>query len=189
MCRVAAVAQMITDNWKSVLPNNTEIVKACLIHDIAKPITFDPTKQHLYINDPNDLNDVLDVINYLRSKYGLVEHEALSKICVELDLSETVKNIVDLGEWNNTSLLVEKNNILPLILIYSDMRIGPDGLMNLEDRLNNLILREPQKKAEIESLRQNVIEMENYLQRHTNIYLKDIPKNEVEIIAQNYLLP
>jgi len=41
MLRVAALAEVLLENWTKGNIDKSEIIKACLFHDIAKPITPD----------------------------------------------------------------------------------------------------------------------------------------------------
>ncbi|MBN1331328.1 HD domain-containing protein [Candidatus Dojkabacteria bacterium] len=59
MLRVGALSQIILDHWISRDLNKSAIITASLLHDIAKPITFDPQKQSKFGMSPAQIEDLI----------------------------------------------------------------------------------------------------------------------------------
>ncbi|RJQ26158.1 HD domain-containing protein [Candidatus Parcubacteria bacterium] len=164
MLRVAALAQIIVEEWKDLQIDKLSIVQTCLFHDIAKSMTFDLAKQKQFGMLEEDIENLRKHQENLKSKYGKDEHLATVKICEKIGLSKTSVKLVNNLEWSYIPRLINNKNIESLIPIYCDMRIGPKGILSLKDRLDDL---------------KNRVGMDNYQETLENA-------NKVEeIITQN----
>lgn len=142
MLRVGALAEILLDNWQGVDINKDAVVKACLLHDIAKPMHFDLTKQVQFGLSEAEIGQLARLQERLKEYYGEDEHVAIMKICKELGCEETTLRLVDNLEWDYIPKLLKENDVEALIPIYCDMRIGPKGMMSMEERVEDLKKRE-----------------------------------------------
>jgi len=138
MLQVAALASIILDHWTGIVVDKKAVVNACLLHDIAKPIGFDLAKQALFGLSSTAIARLAKLQNRLKSQYGNDEHQVAVKICQSLGCHQAVVKIVGNFEWKYIPKLIVENNIKSLIAIYSDMRIGPKGILTLKQRLDEL---------------------------------------------------
>jgi hypothetical protein len=131
--RVAAVANMICDSL-SVPIDKDNIIKACLLHDIANIIKFDlnfPIQ-----NEPTEINYWQQVKDEYIIKYGKNEHEASVKIAKELGLSNRV---VELIASVDSAFIVDgsiknNNDFGKKICSYADGRVTPHNVASIKDR-------------------------------------------------------
>ncbi len=95
MLRVASLASILLDNWTGASLDKDEIVKACTIHDIAKPMTFDLAKQASFGMSENDIEKLRLFQIEIRTKYGEQEHQATIGICKAVGCDANTVRFVD----------------------------------------------------------------------------------------------
>jgi hypothetical protein len=71
----------------------------------------------------------------MEKKYGPNEHEATLKIVKELGMSDRIYELVDIFSFSKAKENFESGDIERMICAYSDMRVAPDGVVSLADRL------------------------------------------------------
>lgn len=155
---VAALAQVLLNNWKGEQVDKDAIITCCLFHDIAKPISFDLTQQAQYGMTEKDIQKLQELQRYIKSNYGENEHHAAVMICKEIGLTDTAVTLVDNLEWEYIPRWIEKNDIASLIPIYCDMRIGPKGILPLEVRIKELYKRVGGENYEVDMKNGNTLE-------------------------------
>lgn len=143
MLRVAALAKCILDGWKGPSVHAQEIIQVCLLHDIAKPIDFDLSRQSAFISSPDEVAKLKKTQQRLKDTYGSHEHTATCTICKEVGLNTCALSLMKACEWKNMETLIKENKVEYMIPIYCDMRIGPVGILSLEERMQNLRSRTP----------------------------------------------
>jgi hypothetical protein len=178
MLRVASLASLITENWTTPHLSKNDILVTCLLHDIAKPMTFDLAKQAQFGMSAQDIEKLAKLQKTLRQTYGDNEHIATYKICQEIGVNENILRLIDNLEWSNIPLLLEKNDIESLIPIYCDMRIGPEALLSIEVRVADVTKREESNKTD--EFTKNGIELEKTIQSHCKYDLKSITNEKIE---------
>ncbi len=135
MLRVAALAQIICENWNEDIDSDA-VVKACCLHDIAKPMTFDIGKQAQFGMATEDIAKLNKLQKRLKKGYGDDEYKATFGICKEVGCNASTLNIIRRLEWDYTPQLLHENYREGLIFIYCDMRIGPDGILPVQERIH-----------------------------------------------------
>ncbi len=149
MFRVAAVASLICDNFNETLPKK-EIVSACLLHDMGNIIKSD-FKDFPEFLMPNGLDYWVKVKNEYIKKYGSEEHKATEIIAKENSLPiktiEIIKHIGFSNAMKNESEKLFENKICN----YADMRVGPYGVLSLEERISEAHERYKGKNHSISS--------------------------------------
>lgn len=132
MFRVAGVASIICDNFEYELPKG-DIVSACLLHDMGNII-----KSELgYFTDFPEYKDIKywqDVKESFIQKYGLDCHVAVARIAEEIGVSEEVVGLVDVVGFSRAEKNFYSKNFAEKICAYADMRVGPYGVLSLEER-------------------------------------------------------
>ncbi len=143
MLRTAACGSLILAAWTGQALDQTAIIQTLLFHDIAKPVTFDITKQAQFIKSQSELKQVEQNIRFLIDHFGTNEHQATLQIFREIGLSDVSQQLVDNLEWHYVDQLIAENDLASLIPIYCDMRIGPRGILSIRDRIVELNARVP----------------------------------------------
>lgn len=184
MLRVSAVAKIVLDNWTGVEVNNESILQTCLLHDIAKPITFDMNKQVQYVKNTKELNEIENCNKFLINNYGTKEHPALLKIGIEIGLNHKTLKLLDNLEWYLINELLEKNEIESLIPIYCDMRISPNGIVTIEQRIQDLKNR---TGKDIQQQYKDGKNLERFINQNISIDLNKISNQKIEKIADKLI--
>ncbi|MEI8270918.1 MAG: HD domain-containing protein [bacterium] len=136
MLRVAAVASLICDNFSEPLPKK-DIVTACLFHDMGNIIKVDffPTVFPEEFYGPLGIEYWQKIKKEYIEKYGNKEHLATELIAEENKLSvqviDLIKQIGFSNALKNELEKIYKNKICN----YSDMRVGPFGVLSLSERI------------------------------------------------------
>ena len=199
MLRVAGMAKIISDNWiGDALDINTLLI-SCLVHDMGNLLKFD------LINKANFLGKEEKNIEYWKKvkeemvqKYGPDEHKATAVICKELKLNDKVFWIVENWGFGNFDKVMTSDNWEYKIAVYSDHRIGPFGIVSLQDRFAEQKKRyEQQKHASVdlsahlsdksEALINCAFEVEKQLQANTQKNLGGVSDQELETSFKNFL--
>jgi hypothetical protein len=177
MLRVTGVSQIILENWQGKKLDNDSIINACLFHDMANIIKFKLVKPLLFKDEEDQIEFLKKVQKEFIKKYGNNVHKATLIIGKEIGLSKKVLTILKNLEWNNTQRLLNKNDYESLIPIYCDMRVGPFGIMSLQDRINNLKTRN--NHHDFSEIIKTALRLEKIIQENTTINLVFIDDSQV----------
>ncbi|MBT4596691.1 MAG: hypothetical protein HOC95_01820 [Candidatus Diapherotrites archaeon] len=144
MFRSAAVGEMIADNWIGPKINKDNLVVALLLHDLGNIVKMDVENETgvsaKLIKEHKDkpLEFWREKKKEMIAKYGETDHEVTDKIVEELDASGEVKFIVTNGTFSNNEHVLESDNWELKIKAVSDQRIGPWGVLSLEERFEEV---------------------------------------------------
>ncbi|MFC1711635.1 HD domain-containing protein [Patescibacteria group bacterium] len=186
MLAVASLTLIISNNWQGEEINKKDLITCALLHDIAKPVTFDPDKQKQFVKFKKELNQLHKLINNMTLKYGTDEHQAAIQIFKELGFSKNIISLIDNLEWIYLPQLLKENKMEALILNYADMRIGPKGIISLKQRFDELKKREPFKGINKIASLSGILE--KYIQEKTKIKLNSITKSDLNNNFEKLLL-
>ena len=183
MLRVAALSQVLIENWKNEKFDKESIALACLFHDMANIIKYDFSKTDLFKEEKNEVEYWKMIQEETIKKYGNNIHKATIKICHEINLPDKVIQLVENLEWNNAMKAVEQKDFESAICIYSDMRIGPFGILLLQDRLINLRTRD--KSYDFISTSEAAKQLEKILQNNISIRVNFINNSDLNCKFNN----
>jgi hypothetical protein len=168
MLKVSNIARLIAEGWKEEL-DKTKLVRASLVHDLANIVKFKL--------DPG--SDLIDKQKETIEKYGADDHAATEKMLRELGLEEDLIKVVQMKSFGNAIEVAQSDNWILKILFYSDMRVVPSGVVDLETRLNDVVTRlekyrtHPQKNELMQSAR----DVEKQVQAMTETNLSGITES------------
>ncbi|MEO8581396.1 MAG: HD domain-containing protein [Patescibacteria group bacterium] len=182
MLRVAALCTVIVSSWKGEPISKEDIVNTLLFHDIAKPVTFDIANQARFVSSPEELVRLEQDIKYLVDNFGSEEHQAALKIFQDIGLNKNCQRLINNLEWHNTDDLMRVNDIESLLTIYCDMRIGPKGVLLIEQRLSELNARNPIE--DFEKRLKSAKDLENLIIGKVPIKLDEIKEEQISPIAE-----
>lgn len=192
MLRVAAVGEIITDNWQPKKEVNSQrIVRVLLVHDMAKIISFDFQKSKQLLESETKRADYWQKVQKTFMKeYGSDEEQATLKIASELDLTPEELTILEKIPQVNKQNPVNENNWELAICWYADLRVSPLGVTSFRERLEELIKRSRLKqirKEEImrlEGCLEYGLELEKEMQKRVRIRLKAITDSTIELLKE-----
>ena len=171
MLRVAALSQILTENWIGKLLDKEAILQTCLFHDMANIIKFN-FNNPVFKMTPEEIRYWQAVRQELVKKYSNNIHAATLAICQEINLPETVLDLVNKLEWSNTPAILKNKDLESGITVYCDMRIGPFGIMSLNNRIADLQARNP--SADYSQTKKDAVLLEKTLQEQISISVNSI---------------
>lgn len=131
--RVATVGKIICDS----IPNFKEtkdVIGACLLHDMGNIIKFDLNYYPNFLK-PEGFEYWQKIKEEYIQKYGKDEHIATQKIISELTDSRKIKEYADQVGFSKLQETKEDSSLAKKICAYSDMRVGPHGIITIEERV------------------------------------------------------
>lgn len=185
--RVAAVAKMICINLTEDC-KTSEVVTACLLHDMGNIIKFD-LNYFPQFTQPEGLEYWQKVKDEYVEKYGSEEHIATQKIVQELNYSSAIVALVDGIGFSKLDQTLMSASLARKICAYADMRVGPHGIISIDERLEDGRKRyEGRSKALVsgkyELLRSALEEIEKQIFLNSKIKPEDINDAKVAPVIE-----
>jgi len=131
--RVAAVAKTICDYLKTTVDEKS-VILACLFHDMGNIIKSDLPRFPEFL-EPQGMDYWQKVKNEYIEKYGPQEHVATEMIAQEIGLPESAFTLLSKIGFSNLGSTDTEGAIENKICSYADMRVGPYGVLSIEERL------------------------------------------------------
>lgn len=179
MIRVAAVAQLICDK-STVEFDSKNIVIACLLHDMGSLIKAKmDSMPELY--EPEGVEYWTQVQTEMKEQYGADEHTATVAIVNEINPGEKACFYTfDAIGTENTARVHAADSLGAKIATYSDMRVGPFGIISIKERMDDLRARyisrnKPGFSADDINMRESMLQdIEKEIFSHSTILSEDV---------------
>jgi hypothetical protein len=194
MLRVAAVAFLICDNFDETLPKD-EMITACLLHDMGNIIksVFEDFPEFV---KPEGIEYWEKVKNDFIEKYGNDTHIATEMIAKEIGISKQTFSFLQSIGFSNATKNETGNSFGNKICNYSDMRVGPYGVLSMESRIEEAHKRYLGKNRSIvsnnfEQLSQSLRNIERQIFVNCKIKPEDINDETIKPIIlelKNFIL-
>lgn len=190
--RVASVAKQICDAFgnENISIDTHSVVTACLLHDMGNIIKFDLSYFPEFV-EPEGLDYWQNVKNQFIGKYGNNEHLATDAIAKEVGLSEKVLSMLELTGFSKVLQVLNDNSTEKKICNYADMRVGPFGILSIDQRAKDGEARHARKTSVTKNDRTDFGEVVKGLakleqQIFTNLKIKpgDINNQSIEKIIE-----
>lgn len=188
--RVAAVAKQICDAIAEPL-DKEGVVDVCLVHDMGNIIKFDLTYFPDFVQ-PEGLEYWQAVKAEYIQKYGSEEHVATEMICEELGLSETERTYLALTGFSRIIKALNTGSLEQKICCYCDQRVGPRGVLTVQERLIEGRKRYEGRKdkamvsEQFEELADALRKLEQEIFSHTTIAPSDITDESIAHIMESF---
>ena len=131
--RVAAVGKLICDGFRKPI-NTQNVVLACLFHDMGNIIKSDITYFPEFA-EPEGIAYWEKVKAEFVAKYGPDHHAACAAIAREIGLPPRAVELVEGIGYSKLGAIVGSQDWEQKIAEYADTRVGPRGVLPLEERL------------------------------------------------------
>ena len=144
--RVAGVAQLICDNLNLQQSDPQQsidrdaIITTCLLHDMGNIIKFN-LGHFPEFRAEKGLEYWQRVKDEYIAKYGPEEHIATHMIVKEIGVSAEVESYLDRIGFSNLDKALDNPSLGQKICSYADMRVGPHGVISIEQRVADGIKR------------------------------------------------
>lgn len=196
LIQVAALGQLICQNWAGSPLNHDQIVSALLLHDIGNLVKFDLnqawTKAILAESSaqnpdlPQSFKAWQNLQTQFRRRYSYNADEANFAIVKELKIDPAIINILRDHTFEDLAVLLASKNWAKMILFYCDLRFSSTGLVAVTERLQDLRARyqihDPRYTDPKIFARwlKNSLALENLLQQHTTLRLTQLTSSQLE---------
>lgn len=177
-------------------PNNAEkeididrdsIIKACLLHDMGNIVKFDFEVTHrLYpglFEAPKDREFWEKVQSEFLKEYSSNSHEATINIIIELGVSQRIRELVDCVGFDQGKDNAQSADFSKKICAYSDMRVGPKGVVSLEERMVDLRVRYKNRREGVhkrDEFENSLREIEKQIFAHCKIRPEEITNESIK---------
>jgi putative nucleotidyltransferase with HDIG domain len=148
--RVAGVASILCDN-STVNIDSDSVIKACLLHDMGNIIKFDFSKEQPEGAELDDLDYWKGIQKKFIETYGREHHEATATIAREIGVSEEMVSFIDAVGYDNVCNHTQEHSLELKICAYSDVRVKPNGVVPLNERLRDFHKRYENRKTDVYS--------------------------------------
>lgn len=182
--RVAGVGKIIADNWRGKIDTDL-VIKTCLLHDVGNVVKFDLSERMVKKYGIEDVKYWERVQTKYREKYGRDSHKAAEAIVSELGQDDVFEILREEYEVYNTATSAEiiKAGVAAKILLYADMRVVPEGVVEMGERVADLAKRYGRERKWFEFL----FEVEKNIQSQTTTDVAEITEERVSQYFSDFL--
>ena len=184
--RVAGIAYLIAKYWQAK-PKIDPVLMARvgLVHDMGNILKFDLNPKVAKRYGLTNLSKWQQVQHEFRRKYGNDEVETTFAICRELGLEQELAILQREHQIYNPPKIAQSPNDWPVkIFLYADMRVSPQGVVSLEERLKDFFARYRFNRPEWFKAGQSI---ENQLQARTTIDITSINETQLQPLYSQFL--
>jgi hypothetical protein len=153
MLRVAAVASLICDRLENVKIDKDIIVKTMLLHDLGNMLKFNFDRVDLF--DPADqskIDEYKQKQQELKVKYGTNSDQATLQMISEVTHDSRLVEFCRESHWERLGQYLNTDRLDIRVCTYADMRVGPFGLLSLDERISDLKKRRPEESDLLDRL-------------------------------------
>jgi len=184
--RVAGVAYLITNNWKTNPPIDPKLMaKVGLVHDMGNILKFNLEPKIAQRYGLTDLDKWNRVKQLFRQKYGPDENQATFQICQELGLTKELTILKQINQLYDLTKIANSPHWPLKIAVYADMRVSPDGVVSFKQRLEDFFQR--YNLHDIDSWLIAGKKIESQLQSQTKIDITTITESDLQHLYPIFL--
>lgn len=189
MYTVAALGMYIASSIKesSLSIEKDVITEALLLHDMGNVVKFDLSRPGLLKEDELDYWRNIQV--QFIEKHGKGDHDATIHVLRELGVTERIIHFIEHSKSIEDALSAIERDMNFAIMFYADFRVGPHGILSLDARIDDLLVRYKDRvehfwsqEEKAERMRTVMKDVEAKLQKYCSISVKDIEDADVAFI-------
>ncbi len=203
MLLAAAVGQTIIKSWRKcgkTKLNKDLIITTLLTHDMGNIIKFDlshPLGKNLSRTEKNH-NYWEKLQQAFIDRYGLRADQANIKILQELHLPNESIQILENHTFEQLPKIISSQNWEEKIVFYGDLRLTPNGLANVEERIQDLKNRYQDRDLDwkqnnlVEQRTKQCLQLEEQLNQKTKFNLRKLSNKKLKDLTTKltaYSLP
>ncbi len=189
MLRVTGVSVIISEHMQQKVQKK-DIITACLLHDMGNILKFNLDLFPDFLQ-PEGKEYWQKIKDSFAKKYGTDEHEATIQIVKEIGVEERIIELIDAFTFSEADKNAKSNDLERMICTYSDMRVEPQKVVSLEDRLRDGRKRFKLNKKHIVDdedffniMAKSLMHMEETIFSYTDITPEDITDEKVKPYIQ-----
>ena len=144
--RVAAVGKILADRTPAV--DVHKVVLTGLFHDMGNILKMDLSSNAslLPLLAPDTAEELIEIQDDFRKKYGADEHVAAVAICTEIGVPSEIITMIDNMRFSRTEWVLEEAPMEMKIIKYADLRAAPQAIVPMRERLDEARRRYRGKK-------------------------------------------
>ena len=172
--------------------NRREIIETLLLHDIGNLVKVTEDKFESLFPDTYQMESFQYWRNIRKSiiqRYGKTDTEATSNIVKEIKVSNTVMDMIEKKQFVKNVDTYNNNDYAIKICAYADQRVSPNGVLSLENRLNEAIVRyRGVKNASVNSPnREELVEYAKKIEQQIFNFVEGDPEQITDATIKDYV--
>lgn len=185
--RTARVSLYIANYWQGEPIDKELLLSVALLHDVGNIVKFDIEKYPHFLGKEQERAEYWKSIQKeMVAKYGTDDHRVTKQMLTELGVSEEIVNTIYAMSYPNAPEIVSSDNWILKILLYSDLRVSPTGIISIRERLDDVHSR-LEKYKNRQDLYESGIALENQIQEHIAGKAEDITDETTETDEEKLL--
>lgn len=145
--RVTAVGKTLCDHCSDPL-DVSSVVLACLFHDMGNIIKSD-LKTFPGFSEPEGIEHWSRIKDEYLATYGTDEHHATIEIAGEIGLPQRAIALIEGTGFSKLETTRDSDSYERKIVEYADQRVGPYGILSLDERIEESAKRYASKHSDI----------------------------------------
>lgn len=132
---VAVVRMMLEDDSPGGLRADAQCAMA--LHDVGNAVKMsdDPETASRMLQEPEvTLPRWRLYSSFARARYGSDDHAATTAMLTELGVKQHLIELVARKSSKNLHSILETDSTLEMVVLYADMRVGPEGVVSIAER-------------------------------------------------------
>lgn len=186
---VASLTALICRNYKEELPvSYDDAIKAAILHDIGNMAKSDPDTLGSYLDvNEHDLELWKDRLKAFKDKYGYNDHEVTQRLLRELKVPSNISQAIQNKSFGNIIANASSDDLLVKLISYADLRINPNGIVSVQERLEYIKNRYPKysEREDFDQMCQAALDLELEVQKSTNVDLQSITSEQLKTLAKS----
>lgn len=189
LLRVSAVAALICKNWVGPKINASQTITACLLHDIGNIVKADYDRfPDLFPEEMKNLGYWKMVQGHVRQRFGHDDLEATLRMAETVGVPDSILRLIREKQFVRNEKLATDGTWEAKIAAYSDQRVGPHGVLPLEERFAEAKRRyrgvqyASVNRPDYEKLVHFAFEIERQLSEFCGIGLGEITDDAIEAL-------
>ena len=180
MLKVAAIGKLVVDNFNQDLIDPNLVVVTLLLHDMGNILKMDLSNvEFFYKQDQDNIDHYKAVKKDFLEKYGPDCDDATIQIIKEITSDKRAAILCATSHGEHSKQIAENKDWQRKIVYYCDMRVGPKGILSLENRFEDLSVRYKQNQKNIQKFHLICRQIEAQIQSQININLQTITPDDL----------
>lgn len=192
MTQVFGVVSFIAAHWKN---KNIQVdwdltKKIALLHDLGNIVKFDLDRYpEFFGTEQANIEQWREKQKQIIETYGFDDRAVTSRMLREIVVSQDAIEVIESKGFGNASLIEASHNWLLKILFYADMRVLPQGVGPLQERIKDIgnRLSKYSKRADFGELCAACVSIERQIQTNLDVSVLDVDDSSIEVRLEKIL--
>lgn len=182
MLAVAGVGRIIAQALPLESVDVTRVTQTLLLHDLGNIIKYDLTKPELFGNEPSDTASLAlfaALQTEFQERYGTNPELATAIIMRELGIAADVIVLLEQLDMRRLREVLTHGSWEEKIVLYADQRVSPYGVVSMDERIADVLVRYPHLHDVITAGLENCRVLENQLAGEMGWHPSEITPDQV----------